>query len=213
MKKSPEQFNNYAERENQEKSKKAIRDKFNEILEKGRKREEQGEKRQLQEELRTSLIEAASDYFKNMLSEIDDPDKILSDSEKENIFNETKNRIAELKNKFSDEFSRKTLFIQHEILQVINTFISRESMQLFSLKNHNDLSKGLAMMMDFVALPARLKWNMYEILYNGIKARVEKDQSNNVLEIYKKNFQDKKLWEEIELVQNANAEKGKEIKL
>lgn len=211
MLKSPEQFNNYSKNENQEQDK-SIRDEFYEILEKGRKREKEGEKKQLSDELRTGLIKSTSNYFKKMLFEIDNPDKILSDSEKENIFNETKNKIAELKNKFSDQF-RKTLLIQHEILQVFNNVVKAEALRSFSLEDHNNISKGLEMMIGFLELPTRLKWNMYEIINNGIKARVEKDQINNVLEIYKNNFKDKKLWEEIELAQNANPEKAKKIKL
>lgn len=114
--------------------------------------------------------------------ETDDPDKILSDSEKENIFNETKDRIKELKDKFPDHF-QKVLFLQHEILEVFNRFVKREALQLFTLENQDDVAKGLAMMMEFMGLSPRLKWNMYEILNNGIRSRVRKDQISEVLKI------------------------------
>lgn len=175
-------------------------------------RERVKKEKQLPDELRLELIKAASGYFEKILAEINDPDKILSDFDKENIFNETKNRIAELKNEFPDQF-KKVLFIQHEILGTFNKFVKQEALQLFTFENQDDVVKGLAMMEGFVELPPKLKWNMYEILNKGRKSRVRKDQVNNVLEIYKKHFPDKKLWEEVEKAEITDKESAEKIKL
>lgn len=226
---NPEQPKMSGKEQNREK----IKSQFFEILEKGRKKEEEKKEKEkkegeeskivekhLPDELRVELIKTVSDYFEKILIEVYipdktktyDPDKILSNSDKENIFNETKNKIKELKDKFPDQF-KKTLLIQHEILTVFGRVTDPENLQWLTLENHEDICKGLAMMMGLIELPPKLKFGLYDILNKGIPSRVRKDQISEVFKMYGDYFPDKNLWEEVERAKTADKKSAEKIKL
>lgn len=162
--------------------------RFNLIKKEGLRRE-QISRSHLPDDLRLNLMKISQELFSGVLSDLSDPDKIITDNERKMMFDDSAGKFKELKKSYPDYFKKKGLVL-HEILEAFNYFVSRSKLETMDIEHHDYLAKSLAILTDQLDLKGKLEKALYKLIKDGIESRVPKEHQIIVKNIYKKYFPD-----------------------